>query len=43
MVLFRGGGVDKAENIDSWKYSMLRLEGRCSIQLSYEQTGKAAS
>jgi Phage integrase family len=30
-------------NIDSWKYSIPRLEGRCSIQLSYEQTEKAAS
>jgi hypothetical protein len=30
-------------NIDSWKYSMPRLEGRCSIQLSYEQTEKAVS
>ncbi len=30
-------------NIDSWKYSMPHLEGRCTIQFSYEQTGKAAS
>jgi hypothetical protein len=31
-----------AANIDSWKYSMSRLEGRCTIQFSYEQTEKAA-